>query len=296
MKNIKLNTLFDRLKRKSPKNQAETNKNSKSNSDKVSKKSQILERLNKVGAQDKAPTEIHKVSLKENIQDYYKQARGWQYDVFDSVVLSRDRYRKAFNYIAIFCVLLLVIMAAMLPMRKIVPILAHEDANGQYYVTMADKNYNFEHTPAQIKSELYHYVKNFEGYSITSFNLASSYVKAQSSKQVFDQYAGHVSTSNLLEKLGKKGFRQVNVDYIQLVNSKHNQGQLHAQNQAIVTFEIIDKYYTGQVIDSKKWQAIINWEYKGLPSTPEEQFINFDGFTVTGYQSAPLSYHGQSNV
>ena len=259
-------------------------------------KAGLKRRKDKAVGQDGQPTRVHKVDLKNDIESYYKQARGWQYDVFDSLVLSRARYCKAFYMMSGLFALLLLCMLVLLPMRKIVPVVIHRDSAGVNYVSTADFTQQFSHSPEQIKSEIYHFVTYFEGYSATTFNLSDAYVKAQATPSVYNRYAEHIGSSDLLKKLGTKGYRQVVVNYIQLVNSTKNAGQLNPKNEAIVTFSVMDKLYSGQVQSKTTYQAIVTWAYKGLPRTPQQQFMNFDGFTVTSYQVTPLNYPGEANV
>lgn len=230
--------------------------------------------------------------IKSEIGNYYKQARGWQYDVFDSVVISRDRYRKGCIGLGVLLGLSLACTFSMLPMRSVVPVVIHHDVDGASYVTTGDFVKHFRQSPAQIKSDIFHYVKKFEGFSATSFELNNKYMQAMSSAHVYALYTQHVHNLDLVDKLKQKGYRKVDVQYINLVQAKNS---LNGRNQAIVTFKVIDSLYTGKVLDEHSYQAVVNWTYQGLPKTKTQAFINFDGFTVTGYQVTSLNYQGNSN-
>lgn len=228
--------------------------------------------------------------IKESIAEYYEQASGWAYDVFDAVVVSRNRYRAAFIGAGALCFLLVITIMLMMPLRTLVTLLIHEDSNGVTWVTTEDFGTKFKHTNNEIKSDIYHLVQYFESYDATTFGVANDYVQSMSIPRVYAQYLTQISAKDsYVSTLGIKGHRVVIVEGIQLINNgKENLSNKY--NTALVTFKTQDVLYSGSIVNTKYWQLFLTWKYKGLPATLKDQFINYAGFTVTSYQVTPINY------
>ena len=249
----------------------------------------LLEKFKKkVDTSDTSSTRVE--PLKSSISEYYSQASGWAYDVFDSVVTSRNRYRIAFIGATALSFLLVLTMMLMIPLRKVVPIIIHKDANNVVWVTTDDFSKKYTHNNEEIKSNIYHYIKYFETYDATTFSVWSDYVKQMSSPNVYSQYLSQVSASDsYVSQLGIKGHRDVVVEGIQLINNGKTNLK-NKNNTALITFKTQDDLYSGAVENTKYWQLFLTWEYKGPPKGLKNQFINYSGFTVTSYQITPINY------
>ena len=125
-------------------------------SETIDNSKQTLDRTSDV---EKPATQVR--PLKNSIKEYYEQASNWAYDVFDAVVVSRNRYRLAFIGTGVLSFLLVICIMMMIPLRTIVPVVIHKDSNGVSWVSTVDFGHKFKHKPEEIKSDIYHFVSYF---------------------------------------------------------------------------------------------------------------------------------------
>jgi type IV secretory pathway component VirB8 len=224
----------------------------------------------KFRSKTKEPT---KPKLTKQIDDYYKQAQGWAYDCFDSVVVSRNRYKVAFYVMSAFSALLVLAISAMAPFKTVVPIVINTDSSGVSWVQRPYVNQKFTHSLAQIRSEIYHYVQYSESYDTVTNGVREAYVTAMSSDAVFKEYSNDLVTNQVAKNLGDDGIIKIKIESIQFLPNKNN--------FAIVRFRLTQT--ANNIETSKEEQIMMSWKYTGLPENTDKQFINYDGFTVTSY-------------
>lgn len=224
----------------------------------------------KFKSKTKEPT---KPKLAEQIDDYYKQAQGWAYDCFDSVVISRNRYKVAFYIMSAFSALLVLAISAMAPLKTVAPVVINTDSSGVSWVQRPYVNQQFTHSVAQVRSEIYHYIQYRESYDIITNNVRESYVASMSNDAVFKEYSNDLVTNQVAKNLGNDGTIKVKIESIQFLPNKNN--------FAIIRFQLTQT--SNNIESSKEEQVMMSWKYRGLPENADQQFINYDGFTVTSY-------------
>ncbi len=258
----------------------------------------MFKKNNKQGDQVKqakvAKTKPEKAKpFKTRLEEYYKFSNAWGADILDSMVTQKNRYKRLFIGTLGFAFLLLLTIMMMMPLREIVPVGIYTDKNGNTYVNTHDFQHKFTHTKQEIRGEIFRYIKMFEGYEAGSFRMSTNYVQAMSAPNIFAKYAKQIGEQNsYVDHLGKDGYRKVTVESINFLNSEKARGVIDPKNTAIVTYTVTTGMYGQKPNDPLKFRALINWEYEGLPKSREEQFLNYDGFTVTGLDVTPVNYDG----
>jgi type IV secretion system protein VirB8 len=228
--------------------------------------------------------------LSDQVSNYYKQAQGWGHDVLTGMTKERNKWRGLFYVSSALCVLSVLTIMMMVPLRTIVPILLKTDKNGLTYTIPVDFTTKFKHSPEQIRSEIYSYVQAYESYEAGSFRFATEMIRSQSSNLVLNKFLEQISSDkSYVNYLGKDGYRKVYVESIQFWDSKENKGHLNAANTAIVTFKTVEGVYAKGQAKTHLWRAIVGWEFKGFPKEIQQQFLNYDGFTITAYNVTELN-------
>lgn len=256
-------------------------------------KNKIKDNLKKVEKGDPAPKKPKPIIGKNKVQEYYDTASGWAYDVFDAVVVSRDRW-KLFGIVSIVIqFMLLFIIMLILPLKQYIPFKVQTDGNGVTWVEAPEGSVATDHitkqSMAQIRSDLYRYIQAFESYDpYTTLHIAKDYVKNMSTPQVFMQFQQQLSNpDSYFNRLGAKGSRKIVIESISMLNYATDKNNL--KDTALIQFKAQEVSNLNVVDSTKEYQATIVFQYNGIPKEPLQQFINHNGFQVTSYQVVPFN-------
>lgn len=223
--------------------------------------------------------------------DYFKQACEWADDRFGGIESSRNRYRLAFLGTMILCVALTLVLSILMPLKQLEPIMIHHYENG---VTVAEQVREKLPNPsqAQIESDLVRYVTFRESYDISSYRAQFELIHLLSSNLVASEYDKVQRSSNKespVNQLGTQNSRSVHVYSINFIDEErlNNQEQKGAKRNhhdlSEVVFSTLDhNKATGAEVEHH-YTALISWNYRGIPSSPDARWKNWNGFEVTRY-------------
>lgn len=223
--------------------------------------------------------------------EYFKQACEWADDRFGGIESSRNRYRLAFLNALVACTSLALALAALLPLKQLEPIMIHHYANG---ITVAEQvtGKQLLASQAQIESDLVRYVNFRESYDISSYRAQFELIHLLSSSSVALEYDKAQRSSNKespVNQLGTQNSRSVHVYNVNFID----EARLNAQEQkgkkrnhhdlAEVVFSTRDHNKTTGAEVEHHYTALISWNYRGIPASPNARWNNWNGFEVTRY-------------
>lgn len=223
--------------------------------------------------------------------DYFKQACEWADDRLGGIESSRNRYRLAFLSTMVLCAVLALAISMMMPLKQLEPIMIHHYENG---VTVAEqiKKQRPQATQAQIESDLVRYVNFRESYDMSSYRAQFELIHLLSSSSVALEYDKAQRSSNKespVNQLGTQNSRSVHVYSVNFIdeerlNTQEQKGKKRNHHDlAEVVFSTKDhNKATGAEIE-RHFTALIAWNYRGIPSSPDARWNNWNGFEVTRY-------------
>lgn len=219
--------------------------------------------------------------------DYFTLATNWADDMHATIVASRNRYKLAFYVALLLSIFLAIAIDLLIPLQRLQPLLINHYQDGRVSVQPVSSS---KASQAQIESDIVRYVVNRESYDPVSFAEQYSLVNLLSDAATAEDYNRQQSASNKnspINVLGNKGYRTVHVDSVVFLDKESfNKGKPKSkqnhQNLAQIEFTIED-----HAEDSNNktipLTVLLSWKYRGMPSDPEDQWRNWDGFTVVRY-------------
>lgn len=223
--------------------------------------------------------------------DYFKQACEWADDRLGGIESSRNRYRLAFLSTMVLCAALALAISMMMPLKQLEPIMIHHYENG---VTVAEhiKKQQPQATQAQIESDLVRYINFRESYDMSSYRAQFELIHLLSSGSVALEYDKAQRSSNKespVNQLGTQNSRSVHVYSVNFIdeerlNTQEQKGKKRNHHDlAEVVFSTKDhNKATGAEVEHH-FTALIAWNYRGIPSSPDARWNNWNGFEVTRY-------------
>ena len=225
-------------------------------------------------------------------EDYFVQAAHWHDEIFTSVLISRNRYQVAF-FAAFGCIAILgFALMTMVPLEKTQLIVVHQQQDGYSWVsTTKPSTLKLGRSEAQIKQSIGNFIRLRESYHPETYRENAQLVKYFSSAAVENAFLSEQnSDDSLTVVLGKKGFRSIAIESIQLLSAeKDHVSILPTKNMALVRFTLIDKDMDGKVQNITHEQAFVTYVWIGEPENPELKLLNYDGFTITSYEKTTVN-------
>lgn len=230
---------------------------------------------------------LQQTLTQDNPPAYFELAKDWAYDYYQSVMVSRNRWKAACLWVCLPLIgMLLFMMCFLIPLQHLEPLLITQYPNGLSSVTVL-KSKIAPPAPAQVESDLVRYVTHRESYSSASYDYQYNLVTLLSDRDVAQDYINSQSLSNKLSPvnlLGVKGERRVQVENVlfldQALPKEH--AKVAHNNLAQVDFVVTQQDGRGTPIQVP-FTAVISWRYRGLPADPNDRWLNWSGFTVTHY-------------
>lgn len=225
-------------------------------------------------------------------KEYFVQATHWHDDVYTTILVSRNRYQIAF-FAALCCVALLGFsVLSLVPLEKTQLIVVHQQQDGYSWVsTTKPSTLTLGRSEAQIKQSIGNFIRLRESYHPETYRENAQLVKYFSSSSVENAFLSEQSADDSLTTvLGKKGFRTVQIESIQLLSAEKDRVSiLPTKNMALVRFTLVDKDMDGKVKNTQHEQAFITYVWIGEPENPELKLLNYDGFTITSYEKTTVN-------
>jgi len=219
-------------------------------------------------------------------EDILKKAQNWAYDQYYSSNLKARRYLVGMVAQFIIIFLLLIIFIILFNKQTLVPIPIKINESLNTVKIDNPNNIDFEMNEAMIQSDLIRYVKSKETYNFEDLNYRLRYLQITTESTVFNNFRkenSYFSLNNIINNLGKKGTRSVDIqDVIFLEKEDINNKLKHTHNLAKIDFlttTIIDNK-----VDTDYWVATISWKYLGTPDDLDLAWDNWNGFMVTMYR------------
>ncbi|MCW5589108.1 MAG: type IV secretion system protein [Legionellales bacterium] len=230
-------------------------------------------------------------SQKNKHSHYFELSATWFDDVLLSVVLSRQRYQRAFLLSMLLALALTIALITMMPLTRTQLVVVHENASGETWVSAPNQK-NAPNNVNEVKSNIARFVRYFESYNYTDFNFRFRIVQLLANPSVFEQYQHAQTLSNpnspirLLGENGSTQVQHINIEFL----DKDGNSALHrpaafiqASNLALVTFQLISNDGNDHQTITP-YSVLIRWHYRGMPQSPFAQLENWRGFEVTEYQ------------
>ena len=211
-------------------------------------------------------------------------AQTWSNDYYGQMLASRNRYRACFMGAGTLCGVLVVALVFVTTRSYVQLVVVHAGSSGYSWVTTVKPDVIISPNWLRTQSEIRRYILAREAFDPFLHDYQEQEVLTFSSDLVRSQYQASMSKKNkysLINIIGAKGYRTVRVNSILKV------GDDQQHNLAQVSFVTTDHIFgSNQVIDTT-YNALISWQYRGVPKTPEKMLENWDGFTVVRYEAQP---------
>ena len=225
-------------------------------------------------------------------QHYFTLAKSWADDFYIAIEVSRNRWKALVLWVMLPIVFLLLgCILLLVPTQHLTPLLIEHYHNGLITVTPFKQPYA-PNNAEQVESDIVRYIYFRESYSADTYNYSYRLTHLLSSHDIaayYDQLQSTANTLSPINTLSNIGYRTVKIESISFLDKAtqqltHHKTTLH-HNLAQVNFIITDHDKNSGNITSTPFTVLISWQYKGIPNNPEDRWMNWNGFTVTTYQT-----------
>ena len=254
----------------------------------------MIAKLKQWFAQIGAPKK--KTESKQNApsSDYFTTAQSWADDLVTATVTSRNRYKLAFFAATGLAALMTICVMVLVPAQHTELVVVHVGQSGYTWLTTTKSHEKLKPSWAEVQSNIARYITARESYDPILYRHQTSEVKMFSASDVEGQYILEQSQENKnapINVLQNKGYRTVVVNNVMQEDlaAKNVDGKGHHVNLAQVNFVVVDHLFDQSQTIKTPYTALVSWRYDGIPSTPEKQLRNWNGFTVTKYQVQPVN-------
>ena len=226
--------------------------------------------------------------------EYFQAALHWSDDIYMASLVSRNRYRTAFYGMSGLVALMAVSIAGLVPIQHTELVVVHEGESGYTWLSTTKAGEQPPEDWARTQAEIAHYVQTREAYDPLLYRTQVQEVKLLSSAQVQAEYDLSQSKDQKfspINVLGAKGYRTVQVNSVLSLDDESqskNKKDLHS-NLAQVSYLVTDHFLGSSDTISVPYLALVSWETLGVPEDPEQKLRNWDGFTVTKFQTQAVS-------
>ncbi|MDH5327708.1 MAG: VirB8/TrbF family protein [Gammaproteobacteria bacterium] len=205
---------------------------------------------------------------------YYKTANDWNYDVYESALVTRNRYyflSILFGLIALASVLA---VAALLPLKEKEPYLLERDSSGMVREVRPLDMTQYTPNEAMIEYFVSRYILARERVDARDLESRHKEVQALSDVEASNEYVHWIKKSPRSPlRTYKQG--ETRTVYITALN--------HLNKKAVhVEFETTDNLH--KTTKKRYWAAVLDFEFVNLPDDSEFRFDNPLGFQVTKYR------------
>jgi type IV secretory pathway component VirB8 len=227
-------------------------------------------------------------------EGYFENARHWSDDIYLSSLVSRNRYRAAFYGMAGLVALMAISIAGLVPLQHTELVVVHEGESGYTWLSTTKAGEKPPEDWARTQAEIAHYVRTRESYDPLLYRAQVQEVKSFSSPQVQVEYDLSQSKDRKfspINVLGTKGYRTVQVNSVLKLDDESASKNKHDphSNLAQVSYLVTDHFLGSSETISVPYLALISWEVRGIPEDPHQKLQNWDGFTITKFQTQPVS-------
>jgi len=229
--------------------------------------------------------------LKQNVEScdgYYKAGASWYEECYESITVSRNRWRMITLLLGFLLAILLIALSSLLPLKQYVYRLVEVNKNTGEVVSLKElENNKYKDSWVITRYFLNQYIMNRHLYSFEDIKRTFNQALALSSKSIAKDYMDLILDTNPespLNILNTKYYRAVKVHSINQLN----------ENTALVRFSTVTQNKNvKQDRRHENMQAVIKWKYQENSSSLKERDINPLGFLVTYYQESPLYVEGK---
>lgn len=220
---------------------------------------------------------------KPHAENYFKHATNWHDDMITHVIVERNRYRVFFLATLGLSLVLGISIAVLSPLKTLIPVVLHQSDAGISYLTV-NKPLVFHSSVEQVKSDIARYVVLRESYDPVTYARQEKTLTLFGSPQVNTVLLREQQQKNsVMNQIKNKGYSSVLVRNVQITDSQLTSNELHAINQAIVTFDVSYHSYNNDKTTTVPYQATVSWQYQGMPTDLNAGYLNYSGFTITSY-------------
>ncbi len=219
-------------------------------------------------------------STKRSHENFFSTAANWYEDMYDAVIVSRNRYRllSLGSFVIVF--MLLLVIATLLPLQHMVPLMVNHYTDGRVDVQPI-ANTPMRADQSMINSDIVRYVVNRQSFEAHAFSSQYQLISIMSSPRVSKQYQQQQSAKNKhspLSQLSTKAYRDVYIDSVVVLDRKNNLAQVNF---------VQSDHQNERIIRSQPMAAIVRWQYRKPSQDPAVRWLNWDGFSVEQYHVVP---------
>ncbi len=234
------------------------------------------------------------MSTEHSFNRYFKEARTWADDQFGRESLSRKRYQIAFLTAMGLNIASIAVIGVLANSQTLVPMMVHHYNNGVTTVEpLSQKNAPINRS--QIESDLVRYIQHRESYDASSYRAQFNLVHMLSSPQVEKEYSAEQNPSNktspikLFGSVGKREVHIYSINFLDTVFENEKDIYRDHHNLAEVVFSLTDTDKLTAKTSQSHYSALVSWQHRNPPDSPEDRWQNWDGFEVTRYSKSPRS-------
>lgn len=211
-------------------------------------------------------------------QAYYAEAASWSRDVHGALRSSRRLAWIIAGGAGAIALLEAVALAAMMPLKTVVPYTITVDRQTGYVETaQALKPGPLAQDAAVTQAFLAQYVMAREGYDATDLQATYRKVSLWSERDAKAQYVRTMANSNPqspVRLFGRDTILHPTVKSISLLSKE----------SALVRFDVERRAYGAPAGERQSYAAVLGFRYTGAPMRMEDRFLNPLGFQVTSYR------------
>ncbi|MCE3237826.1 MAG: virB8 [Gammaproteobacteria bacterium] len=239
----------------------------------------------------KEKTKAAKAIIKERLSqevfktegNYYREAKHWYEEVYESVLCSRDRYRLLSVILGGLLTLSLIALVLLIPLKKVVyRVLTLNQTTGEVVQLKELEGSHFSENWIMTRYFISQYIQAKNTYHYTDIKRLFNATLAMSAPIIAKNVEAEMVDTNPespINQLGKEGYQDVIVLSINQLNA----------NTALARFRILTHPKDDPThVKSADFQVVMKWDYQNTKSSLEERDLNPLGFKVTYYQASPL--------
>jgi len=225
----------------------------------------------------------HSIEKKHSVSDYYQEAKSWYQENYESLQISRNRYRVFSCIMAFMMCLGLCAIITLLPLKQyIYRLIEVNKQTGEVTVLKEMEGNAFSANWIMTRYFINQYIEQRESYSLEEIKRKFNIVIRMSDKPLANKYIADTVDSNPkspIKLLNNTHYKEVNVLSINSLND----------NTALVRYQtrLHNKSEVNEV-KTEDWQAVIKWKYVNDKASLNDRDKNPLGFTVTYYQVSPV--------
>lgn len=226
-------------------------------------------------------TDLNHIAIPE--ADYFKTARDWADDRYQTVMNKARRWFIAF-WVQTLCVVALAgSLLIVLPLQQFIPLIIHQNhLTGEVWVEQP-KRWTLQTNQALIESDLVRYVIARETVASADNQSRQRHILLRTAEKLLPDYNHQqlALTQQLKKQKQTSTVRKIQVQDVIFLGDPTVNGK---DTRVLAKVDFITETITPTSKQRQAWVATLSWEYRGTPKGKASAWDNWNGFVVTYYR------------